>query len=365
MSGDTPDNPFAPTDPPKKPDTPDPGVKPPDKPPDTPETPKTTVKAQDPETAKKEQAVNGGSAVVPLANAANQLASQATPLPQISLQLKYVDQKELRTFEAEYSSRRAVQRTYRPQGFFGLSDDVLAALPKNAFMEVDTNSEFWRKYEVTVHGPLGDDYTKLGLTSAVVQIDYGDPQGGTNRVTQSFGFNTPSAAGTTQLFSKPMYAGRYDYQSQLTYAFDGSWTGDFNTRTLAQPSSTVRDVYVNTQRDFKFVTVNAAFISPPDWNQVSQIHLAMTCSSLSATSPESFDKTVVIHSGWVPSLAPPDPTAPTPALPWKVRFKDADRKTPVRIAYRVKYVMRDGTQHESPSADTPDPTLVLDPAPRT
>lgn len=365
MADDPQDNPFTPTDPPKRPDKPAPDL--PVKPVqgDTPTTPTTNVKAQDPETAKKEQAVNGGSSVVPLANAANQLASQALPLPQISLQLKYVDQKELRTFEAEYSSRKAVQRTYRPQGFFGLSDDVLAALPKNAFMEVDTNSEFWRKYEVTVHGPLADDYAKLGLTSAVVQIDYGDPQGGTSHVTQSFGFNTPADAATTKLFSKPMYAGRYDYQSQLTYAFDGSWTGDFDTRTLPQPSSAVRDVYVNTQRDFKFVIVNAAFTSPPDWTQVSQIQLTMTCSSLSATFPESFDKTVVIHEGWVPSLAPPDPNAPTPQLPWKVRFKDADRKTEVRVAYRVKYTMRDGTPYESKSADTRDLTLVLDPAPRT
>jgi hypothetical protein len=357
------DNPFAPTEPakpPDKPDTPETPTKP-----ETPVTPTVPVKAQDPVAVAKQEAVNGAGAVVPLANAANQLASQAMPLPQISLQLKYVDQKELREFTAEYSSRKAIQRTYRPQGFFGLSEDVLAALPKNAFMEVDTNSEFWRKYEVAVHGPLADDYGKLGLTSAVVQIDYGDPQGGTSHVSQSFRFNALADAGTTQVFSKPMYAGHYDYRTQLTYAFDGSWTGDFNTRTLEQPSSTVRDAYVNTQRDFKFVTVNAAFTSAPDWTKVSQIHLTMTCSSLSTTWPESFDKTVVIYEGWMPSLAPPDPNAATPPLPWKVRFKDADRKTPVRIAYRIKYVMRDGTQHETTPADTTDPTLVLDPAPRT
>jgi hypothetical protein len=357
------ENPFAPTEPEKPPDQP--VTPPPEKGQgDAPTTPTNPVKPQDPETVKKENAVNGAGAVVPLANAANQLANQLTPLPQISLQLKYVDQKERRQFTAEYSSRKAIQRTYRPQGFFGLSDEVLAALPKNAFMEVDTNSEFWRKYEVTVHGPLAEDYSKLGLTSAVVQIDYGDPQGGTGHVSQSFGFNKPTDAGTTQVFSKPMYAGRYDYQSQLTYAFDGSWTGDPVPRTLGRADSTVRDVFLIPQRDFKFVTVNAAFTSPPDWTQISQIHLMLTCSSLSPSAPESFDKTVVIYDGWTPSLVPPAPLAPTPPLPWKLRFKDADQKTQVRVAYRLKYVMRDGSQHDSTPADTTDPTLVLAPAPR-
>lgn len=359
-----PDNPFAPPGPVKPPDKPETPTTP-DTPtkPDVPVTPVTPVKPPDPAAVAQQQAVNGASTVVPLANAANQLANQVTPLPQISLQLKYVDQKELREFTAEYSSRKAIQRTYRPQGFFGLSEAVIAALPKGAFMEVDTNSEFWRKYDVTVHGPLPDDYAKLGLTSAVVQIDYGDPQGGTSHVSESFGFNSAAAAGTTQRFSKPMYAGRYDFRSSVTYAFDASWTGDFDVRTLEMPASTVRDAYVSTQRDFKFVTINAAFTSDPDWARVSQIHLSLTCTSLSPRWPESFDKTVVIHAGWMPSLAPVDPAAPVPQLPWRVRFKDADRKTPVRIAYRVKYILRDGSQHESVPADTTDPTLVLDPGP--
>jgi hypothetical protein len=217
---------------------------------------------------------------------------------------------------------------------------------------------------VKVHGPLPEDYTKLGLTTASVQIDYGDPAGGTKHVNKGYGFNARDAE-PIKTFSNPMYAGHYDFRYRTTYTFDASWTGDPAERVLEEASSSIREVHVLPQRDFKFVTINAAFPSAPDWTTVSQIHLYLTCSSLSARWPESFDRTAVIHEGWAPSLAPPEASGagPVPALPWKVRFKDADLKTPVRIAYRAKYVMRDGTEREVAPRDTNDPTLVLAAAP--
>lgn len=318
-----------------------------------PVTPTPAIPAPDP--------ILGLATAVPVAqNLAGQLAAQAMPLPQITLQLKYVDQKELRDFSAEYTSSIATQRTYRPQGFFGLSAEVLANLPQGAFIEVDTDDEFWRMYDVTVHGPSKNDYETLGLRSAAVQLDYGsqDPR---RRVTQTFEFMAQSDTGTPPVFTTPVQKGVYQCSSTLTYAFDGSWTGDPAPRTLPTQTTSLRDVYVVPQQDFRFVEVNASFTSAPDWTVMSQIQVDLECRCGANGRQESFSRQFVIHEGWVPSLVPSAGVAG--ALPWRIRFKDPDPAKPLSIGGKLGYVARDGKRREVPIVATNNPNLVFLPRP--
>lgn len=281
------------------------------------------------------------------------------PMPQIALVLKAIDQRELRDFHAEYSSSTAVARTYRPQGFFGLTPAMLERLPAGTFIEVDTDDEFWRLYEVNVHGPSAGDQKVLGLRSAAVQVDY-CAANRRKRVTKTLEFITGTdAVGTAKMFSTPMIPGVYTYDATVTYAFDESWTGAARPRSVSVAGTDLRTLYVLPQRDFRFVVVNASFTRPPDWTEMSQIHAQITCRSLSETQPEEFVHHVVIHEGWTPSLTAESGTAGP--LPWRIRFNDPD--APVQITYALSYVPRKGLRHDADSIVTVNPNLVFQPSP--
>lgn len=363
------DNPFdepsrdKPEDKPK--DTP--GDKPSDNPFDEPETPSkpddsrdTPITPPSPQSIARQQAVDGAAqGVAVLSDSVGKAVAQALPLPQVTLQLKALDQKELRDFHAEYSSRQAVRRTYRPQGFFGLSQAVLARLPKGAFLEVDTHSEFWKKFVVAIHGPDPGDFDRLGLNSAISRIEYGQDAHGHTAVDQSFRFSRQQTQ-DIQTFATPMLRGERRYRQRLTYAFDHRWTGDPAPRTLELASSDLRDVYLAPQRDFRFVTINASFTESPDWQQLSQIHLSICCATTAEVDAERFEKNVVIHQGWIPSLEPAGNA--DSELPWRIRFKAAGLE-PLRIEYSLVYHFKNGTTHASGPLQTSTPHLVLHPAP--
>ena len=343
-----------------------PEERPSDNPFDAPETPpkpdgsgQAPATPPSPQSIAWQQAVDGAAqGVAVLSDSVGKAAAQALPLPQVTLQLKALDQKELRDFHAEYNSRQAVRRTYRPQGFFGLSPAVLEKLP-GAFLEVDTHSEFWKKFVVAIHGPDPGDFDRLGLNSAVSRIEYGQDAHGRSAIDQSFRFSRQQTQ-DIQTFATPMLRGERRYRQRLTYAFDHRWTGDPAPRTLELASSDLRDVYLAPQRDFRFVTVNASFTESPDWQQLSQIHLSIGCATTAEVDAERFEKNVVIHPGWTPSLAPASEA--DSELPWRIRFKAAGPE-PLRIEYSLVYHFKNGTSHASGPFQTSNVHLVLRPAP--
>lgn len=328
-------------------------------------TPATPVPPPTPEQLRQaadQQAVDGASQALPMlasgaaAGAAN-AAAAALPLPQVTLQLKAIDQKELREFHAEYSSRIAVKRTYRPQGFFGLSAALLAQLPPSAFLEVDTDSAFWRKLEIAVHGPSPADFDKLGLASAVARIQYG----ATSPVDASFRFAPQGEPLALQQFSAPMRRGETDYQPVLTYAFDASWTGDPAPSELRLPRSEQRDIYLAPQRDFRFVVLDASFTDKPDWTQLSQVQLKIRCAMAGADGAqvESFEKNVVVRPDWVPGFTSADAAGP---LPWRLRFRRRDDAS-LQIDYKLTWYFKDGRKQQNATIRTDNADLVLPAAP--
>ncbi|MET0406287.1 MAG: hypothetical protein ABW123_27965 [Cystobacter sp.] len=289
-------------------------------------------------------------------------------LPVVNLQLKYLRQVEQRTFKAEFSSQKAVVRTYRPQGFFGL-DDEERMKTQGYFIEVDANDEFWRQFKVKVHGP--GDFTSVGLRSAAVQLEYGSPTDPKARlVTESYRFTAPTAEAAKdtkeQEFSKPMYRGHRDYRASITYAFDplSGWQGDPKEQTTSKKSSDVRDTYVVPERDFTFLIIHAGFADAPDWSQLSHIVLELRYPSVlskdAPTQTESYSHTVNITPRWTPTLEMTAPVqgSPPPPLPWKLRLKDPD--APKKVSYQLTYFLKSGQKQQGPVLESQRTQLVLE-----
>lgn len=99
-----------------------------------------------------------------------QAAGTSSPFG-VSFKLRAVHQEERKTIKVVYDRSEAVQRTYAPQGFFGL---LVADLARDRhFVEVDLDDPFFRAFAVSVEAPF--DFERIGLTSAQVALDYGNP----------------------------------------------------------------------------------------------------------------------------------------------------------------------------------------------
>lgn len=89
----------------------------------------------------------------------------------VSFRLRAVHQEERKRIKLVYDRSEATQRTYAPQGFFGV---LVAGLDRSRhFVEVDLDDPFFRVFQIIVDPP--DDFATIGLRSAQVALDYGNP----------------------------------------------------------------------------------------------------------------------------------------------------------------------------------------------
>lgn len=186
------------------------------------------------------------AAGAPAANPAGQAAPAANPLAQaagtaaaassaaspfgVALQLKYVSQDELKTVSIEYNSMDAVQRTYSPQGYFGLA---LQGLDKTKhFLKVDGSDVFFNRFIVTGNPPK--DFAGIGLLSAHAALDYGDPSGPQPPKHGEFLFDGSStAAQTWPVFEGLIQETAYTYTADYKFDPESGWQGEQTSYTQA------------------------------------------------------------------------------------------------------------------------------------
>ena len=164
--------------------------------PQTPPTPQRPAKPSQPSTPS--EPVTGSTPVV------------------ASLKLKFVRQEERKTLTLKYNRSEAVRRTYAPQGFIGLLPDDLGDKSK-LFKEIDLDDPFFREFVVEAKVPI--DFEPIGLSSAQVAIDYGDPAAPQDHKHGDFIFN----AGDTgpRMFRVFMNSTRdLSYAARLQYHFN-------------------------------------------------------------------------------------------------------------------------------------------------
>ena len=123
-----------------------------------------------------------GKADVPARNPVGGIRAAADP-PGVAqnegmvaaFKLKTIRQEEQRTAIIEYSRSEAQQRTYAPQGFFGL---LTADLDRSKhFVEIDLDDPFFRTIPIEAKAPF--DFAGIGLSEIQIALDYGpksDPQ---------------------------------------------------------------------------------------------------------------------------------------------------------------------------------------------
>ncbi|MCO6419644.1 hypothetical protein JYK14_26260 [Siccirubricoccus sp. KC 17139] len=290
--------------------------------PDKPEEPK---KPDKPETPEKPSTPAG---------------SAGTPAL-VSFRLKAIATEERKTLTLRYNRTEAVQRTYAPQGFFGL---LLADLddPAKHFVEVDLDDPFFREFEVTVDAPI--DFGRIGMVSAQLAIDYGDP-GAPATVKHADMVFDPAHPEQKKFttFMSPALATAYRVAEQFHFAPDAGWDGEKLSYEMPPRDTADRTLVVTPHGVLGFheVTVVAHRI---DATAVERIEV-----ELSLTDPAT---------GWVAARTLTVRAGDAPQL-WRVRTS-----APVTqgFIYTLVHHLKDGTVlRDDPVQSTAQAVAVDDP----
>jgi hypothetical protein len=278
------------------------------------------------------------SAASAIAGTAAAASSSASPFG-VSLRLKFVSQDELKTVSIEYNRMDAVQRVYAPQGYFGL---MLNKIDKSKhFLKVDGTDPFFNKFVVTVNPPK--DFAGIGLLSAHVAVDYGDPFDPAHLKHAEFIFD-PSHQ-TTQIWQA--YEGLIQ-QTQFSYTVDykfdpeSGWEGEQTAYTL--PTVTTENRVLNLDPyeflGFTQVLVSAGKIDP---TLVDRIEVALQYRAKSGWQTAT---TIIVR---------PD----SKQQAWKLRLAD---KTDRSYIYSTTCYLKDGTSFSrGPTTTTASAIIISDP----
>ncbi len=173
--------------------------------------------------------------------------------PSVAFKLKFVHQDEQKTMVFEYHRSDAVQRTYAPQGFFGL---MLGDLDedKKHFVEVDLDDPFFREFAVTVQAPI--NLQKIGLQSAHVSLDYGDPQDAANHKHGDVIFDASRPKEYKfAVFMNANHDTTYTYASEYHFDPDSGWDGRSFAYQLPRRKTEDRNLLINPYDQIGFLEV--------------------------------------------------------------------------------------------------------------
>jgi hypothetical protein len=286
---------------------------------------KTAPPPTDKTTPSPKPAPNGGDEAIPGA-------------PQVALKLRFIHQEERKTLTFEYHRAEATQRTYAPQGFFGLMLEDLADTDKH-FVEVDLDDPFFRVFNVTIDAPI--DFQRLGLVSAHVSLDYGSPDDPTHLKHEDFIFD---AQHHSQQVWNVFMDSRLDttYRYGLEYHFDpeADWDADEFSYSYDPRPTEDRSLFLNPFEAMSLVEVK---VLP---NQLDPVLIASTDVHLNWIGDNGQTRERVL------SVVPGGP-----AQTWRVRRRD-----PTRRDYTAQFVhhLKDGTTQQTDPITTTATTLPVD-----
>jgi hypothetical protein len=297
-----------------------------------------------------------GAPAKPLQQAAGTAAaasSAASPFG-VSLQLKYVSQEELKTVEIEYNRMDAVQRTYAPQGYFGLAPQGLDK--SKHFLKVDGTDPFFTRFVVTCNPPK--DFAGIGLLTAHAALDYGDPNGSEPPKHGEFLFDASNA--TTQTW--PVFEGNiqetsYTYTTDYKFDPESGWVGEQTAYTRPTVKTDNRLLNLDPYDSLRFVNVA---VSPNRINAdlVDRIDVMLQCTTQSGWQTSN---TITVRSDSKPQN-------------WKLRLEKDSAAAAVKpdaapqkqesplYTYSTICYLKDGTQFaRGPYTGSGNAILVSDP----
>jgi hypothetical protein len=280
-----------------------------------------------------------GAAANQIAKAAGTAAaasSAASPFG-LSLRLKYVSQDEQKTVEIEFNEMSAVQRTFAPQGYFGL---MLQGIDQSKhFLKVSGNDPFFNQFAVTIDPP--HDFASIGLASAHVALDYGDPTSTTAPAKHGeFVFDaTHETQQVWDVYQGLISSTSYTYTSDYAFDPESGWQGEQLEYTL--PAVTTENRLL-TLDPYDFLGFLALSIAPGriDPAAVDRIEVSL---QYVAKSGWNAAQTFVVQSGSAPQT-------------WKLRLADKNDDT---YSYSTTCYLKDGTTIASPSVSSTASAIVV------
>jgi hypothetical protein len=263
-------------------------------------------------------------------------ASSAIPFA-VSFKLKFVKQEELKKLTFEYNVQEAAQRTYAPQGFFGL---LLADLTKeNHFIEVDLDDPFFRVFTVTAEAPI--DFARIGLQSLQVSLDYGNKAVPTDHKHGDFVFDAVQK--DPRKFEVFMNKSRNTaYNFNVQYHFDplSEWEGSKFSYEIPEKLTEDRTLMLNPFNDIGFLEIK---IKP---HKIDAGVIESTDVFLNYDDGSGFkkDKTITV-------------LADSPEQSWKLRIPNTAGRN---ISYRLVHHLKDRSKLEMPVVTTRATTIFVD-----
>ena len=256
-----------------------------------------------------------------------------------SLKLKFVRQEERKKITLRYNRAEATRRTYAPQGFFGL---MLGDLRDRAkyFKEIDLDDPFFREFKVEASIPIA--FEPIGLLSAQVALDYGDPAKPQDHKHADFVFVPGDAAAKT--FKVFMNSTRdIDYDAGYQYHFDpqSTWVADRSSYEVPAESTVDRTLFVNPYEHIEFREITAT-PGDIDWEIVDTIEVRLQARGYTQPEPRA---ALLLTRDSGPQT-------------WRLRGAKpapADRGVTCQLVQRLK----DGTSERSGPVEVDIPQIVV------
>jgi hypothetical protein len=280
---------------------------------------------------------------VPTARAANPPAGLSSPPTSagspalVSFKLRFVHQEERKTIKLVYDRSEATQRTYAPQGFFGL---LVADLTKeNHFVEVDLDDPFFRVFAVQIDAPI--NFESIGLTSAQLSLDYGDPSDPATLKHGDFVFDaTNKDPRMFEVFMNEALDTSYHYGVQ--YHFDplSGWEGGKFSYEPPPEQTEDRTLLLNPYEHLGFLEVQVQ-ATQVDWGVVDSIDVNLTHRGPDGAVQE---ETLIM-------------TASSEAQTWKLRLDDPSARS---YSYQFVHHLKDGTTRQTDPVDSRSSLVPVD-----
>ena len=239
----------------------------------------------------------------------------------------------------EYHRADAVQRTYAPQGFFGLLLSDLQEKDKH-FVEVDLDDPFFRVFTVTLDAPI--DFQRIGLHSAQVALDYGAAGDEVNHKHGDFVFDAQHTE--EKKFEVFMNADRdtsYRYSVQFHFDPNSDWQGEKFSYELPPKTTEDRTLLLNPFEMIGFLEVRV-FPNHMDAAVIESTDVHMTYQPPDGAPVQ--EKIINVIPGSAQQF-------------WRLRLDNPNARD---YSYRFVHHLKDGTVREELPVTTRATALPVD-----
>ncbi|MGE0576423.1 MAG: hypothetical protein AB7F22_10310 [Reyranella sp.] len=243
-----------------------------------------------------------------------------------------IKQEERKKLVFRYSRSEATQRSYAPQGFFGLLAGDLDK--KSHFIEVDLDDPFFRRFEIKVS--TIPDFAAIGLSAAEIALSYGKPGDPGGVKSQNLRFEGQNAAEQ----SWTVFQNDGDVQSlRFTVQFHFDPASGFEGSKLSYEfgpfETTDRTIVLNPFEHIGVRTISAV-ANKIDWGQIERVEVTLTSGQQK--------KTLTL-------------TEAAKEAAWKLRLDSPEVRT---IGYSTTFVMKDRTTRGGEVGTTEASSILVD-----